>query len=127
MANLTAAQSIHGPWVSTDGLCIEFDSLSNLVLLAPDDYYGDWRRGRQRFQYKSKNGRLTIKHFHHRALLWMEPTTSKFTIDRLTEDELVLTMIEDRGGTVAELMGTPTVVFKRLNIGCLKLSPYYQP
>jgi hypothetical protein len=114
------AQSIHQNWISPETKsCIEFDSITGRLNIK--DYYDNYKKRKQRFEYKIKGKQLKVNWYHDEKFYGFKKETIWLTINKLQNKELSLTIIpsrQERKSGFIDLLGDSTVNFKQTEIGC---------
>lgn len=96
------SQSISKSWYSkNDVQCFTFDSVKQCLVMT---YYYDTEEC-DRLKYKVKDSILTIYNYSNQRLLWWEKEKTVFRIDKLTSDELFLTLVKTEDAAMQEYLG----------------------
>ena len=108
------APSLYGAWITDAGVCMELDPQSDYMVFAPRSF------GDADFRYRVRKDQLTIKSCcDTRLFFFSKRLPCVYHIDRLTQDELVLSPIKCDADDVLEALGTlGTVVFHRMQEPC---------
>lgn len=96
------SQTISNSWYSEEDVqCFTFDSVQQCLIMT---YYYDAEEC-DRLKYKVKDNILTIYNYSNQRLLWWEKEKTVFRINKLTSNELHLTLISSEDLAMQEYLG----------------------
>ena len=111
-------QSINKTWLSSQNICLEFDSIT--CRLNVGNYYDSYKVGKQRFEYKVIDNKLKVIWYINQTIFGYQKETSWFKIYELSENKLILVFDGDpkRSGLV-ELFGGVSTEFSQSGKSCI--------